>query len=119
MKRFGAAGIQPMSLAYSARWALRMRCLLLQLSMRPARPPQVTLAKPLGVKFARGNDGGAYVVRSDPKLGNTDSRVRRLAGAAACLAGGPWLLGTESKLGSYWYGDICCYTGTACMDRPA
>lgn len=42
---------------------------------RPA-PRQVTLAKPLGVKFARGNDGGAYVVRSDPKLGNTDSRVR-------------------------------------------
>ncbi|KAI7844917.1 hypothetical protein COHA_001565 [Chlorella ohadii] len=36
---------------------------------------EVYLDKPLGVKFARGNDGGAYVVRSDPKLGNTDSKI--------------------------------------------
>lgn len=32
---------------------------------------EVYLSKPLGVKFARGNDGGAYVTVSDPKLGNT------------------------------------------------
>ena len=36
---------------------------------------QVTLAKPLGVRFARGNDGAAYVVRTDAKLGSTDSQI--------------------------------------------
>lgn len=35
----------------------------------------VYLTKPLGVKFARGNDGGAYVARSDPTLGNTSSEI--------------------------------------------
>ena len=41
------------------------------------QPPglQVYLSKPLGIKFARGNDGGAYVSRSDPLLGNTDPRI--------------------------------------------
>ena len=38
--------------------------------------PQVELAKPLGLRFARGSDGGAYVARSDPNLGNTDSNVQ-------------------------------------------
>ena len=37
---------------------------------------QVELAKPLGLRFARGSDGGAYVARSDPNLGNTDSNVQ-------------------------------------------
>jgi hypothetical protein len=37
--------------------------------------PQVDLPKPLGLRFARGNDGGAYVVANDPKLGNTDPRI--------------------------------------------
>lgn len=35
----------------------------------------VYLAKPLGVKFARGNDGAAYVTVSDPKLGSTSSEI--------------------------------------------
>jgi hypothetical protein len=37
---------------------------------------EVDLPKPLGLKFARGNDGGAYVVANDPKLGNTDPRIQ-------------------------------------------
>lgn len=37
---------------------------------------QVDLAKPLGLKFARGNDGGAYVLKNDPSLGNTDPRIQ-------------------------------------------
>eukprot|EP00887_Chlorella_sp_A99_P002542 scaffold6.g2542.t1 len=34
------------------------------------------LSKPLGVKFGRGKDGGAYVTRSDAQLGNTDPRIK-------------------------------------------
>ena len=37
---------------------------------------QVELVKPLGIRFARGSDGGAYVTRSDPNLGNTDTMVQ-------------------------------------------
>lgn len=37
---------------------------------------EVFLQKPLGIKFARGNDGGAYVIRTDPTLGNTDPNVQ-------------------------------------------
>lgn len=37
---------------------------------------QVELVKPLGIRFARGSDGGAYVTRSDPNLGNTDKMVQ-------------------------------------------
>jgi hypothetical protein len=37
---------------------------------------EVDLPKPLGLKFARGNDGGAYVVTNDPQLGNTDARIQ-------------------------------------------
>ena len=37
---------------------------------------QLDLPKPLGLKFARGADGGAYVVTNDPALGNTDARVQ-------------------------------------------
>lgn len=51
---------------------------------------QIDLPKPLGLKFARGNDGGAYVVVNDPKLGNTDPRVqvrdKKHAALAACAA---------------------------------
>jgi len=32
--------------------------------------------KPLGIRFARGSDGGAYVTRSDPRLGSTDENVQ-------------------------------------------
>ena len=47
----------------------------------PPPPPSVTLTqvylnKPLGVKFARGNDGGAYVVRTDATLGNTTADIQ-------------------------------------------
>lgn len=54
---------------------------------------EVTLAKPLGVKFARGNDGGAYVVRSDPKLGNTDARIEagdKVVKVSASFGGDVW-----------------------------
>ena len=39
-------------------------------------PPQVDLAKPIGVKFGRGNDGGAYVTAVDAKLGNIDPQIK-------------------------------------------
>lgn len=29
----------------------------------------------MGIRFARGNDGAAYVLKSDPRTGNTDDRV--------------------------------------------
>ncbi|KAG2495631.1 hypothetical protein HYH03_006231 [Edaphochlamys debaryana] len=37
---------------------------------------ELDLPKPLGFKFARGNDGGAYVIEVNPKLGNIDARVQ-------------------------------------------
>eukprot|EP00878_Enallax_costatus_P002097 GHUV01002264.1.p1 GENE.GHUV01002264.1~~GHUV01002264.1.p1 ORF type:complete len:315 (+),score=99.41 GHUV01002264.1:43-987(+) len=37
---------------------------------------EVDLPKPLGLKFARGNDGGAYIVKNDPNVGNTDPRIQ-------------------------------------------
>ena len=36
---------------------------------------EVFLQKPLGIRFARGADGEAYVARSDPALGATEPRV--------------------------------------------
>lgn len=36
---------------------------------------EIVLDKPLGLRFTRGNDGGAYVAKNDPKLGSTDSRL--------------------------------------------
>ncbi|GFH24842.1 uncharacterized protein HaLaN_22708 [Haematococcus lacustris] len=57
-------------------------CIWLPLSTAPplcrarTRYWLLDLQKPLGLKFARGNDGGAYVVVNDPKLGNTDPRVQ-------------------------------------------
>ena len=36
---------------------------------------EVYLQKPLGVKFARGNDGGAYVLASNAAMGNTSSEI--------------------------------------------
>lgn len=41
---------------------------------------KVDLPKPLGLRFARGSDGGAYIVANDPKLGNTDPRIQVRAG---------------------------------------
>jgi len=37
---------------------------------------EVRLDKPLGLRFARGNDSGAYVIVNDPRLGNTDERIQ-------------------------------------------
>ncbi|EFJ43470.1 hypothetical protein VOLCADRAFT_76718 [Volvox carteri f. nagariensis] len=37
---------------------------------------ELDLPKPLGFKFARGNDGGAYIIDVNPKLGNVDARVQ-------------------------------------------
>lgn len=37
---------------------------------------QLDLPKPLGFKFARGNDGGAYIIEVNPKAGNIDARVQ-------------------------------------------
>lgn len=59
------------------------------------RPPriQVNLAKPLGVKFKRGNDGAAYVSISDPRLGNTDPRIKpgdRVVNVSASFGGDVW-----------------------------
>lgn len=50
---------------YPALWCLRWTSLHAQL----------TLQKPLGIRFTRGGDGGAYVVRSDSKIGSTDPQV--------------------------------------------
>ncbi len=36
---------------------------------------EVYLDKPLGVRWARGKDGAAYVSRTDPSLGNTDPAI--------------------------------------------
>ncbi|PNH12408.1 hypothetical protein TSOC_000635 [Tetrabaena socialis] len=36
---------------------------------------ELDLPKPLGFKFARGNDGGAYVIETNAKNGNIDPRV--------------------------------------------
>jgi hypothetical protein len=42
----------------------------------PRTPAQFDLEKPLGYKYARGNDGRAYIVAVDPNLGNVDPRVQ-------------------------------------------
>ena len=36
----------------------------------------MNLPKPLGLKYGRGNDGGAYIIESSAKLGNTDPRIQ-------------------------------------------
>lgn len=46
------------------------------------------LPKPLGLKFARGNDGGAYVVENNPAVGNTDPRIQVRAFAEGTLTFG-------------------------------
>ncbi|CAL5219294.1 g1100 [Coccomyxa viridis] len=54
---------------------------------------EVTLAKPLGVRFTRGGDGGAYVVRSDPKIGNTDPQLEvgdKIVGVSASFGTDIW-----------------------------
>lgn len=68
---------------------------------------QVTLAKPLGVRFSRGNDGGAYVVRTDAKLGNIDSQIEvRLALLAAAVT--PiWKSGTQIRLPRMHAATLC------------
>lgn len=37
---------------------------------------EVELTKPLGLRYTRGSDGGAYIMNSDPNLGNTDDRIQ-------------------------------------------
>lgn len=37
---------------------------------------EVTLQKPLGVRFGKGNDGGAYVLDNNPQAGYTDDRIQ-------------------------------------------
>lgn len=54
-------------------------------------PQQVYLDKPLGVKFGRGRDGGAYIARTDPKLGNTNSAIEagdKVVKVSASFGGG-------------------------------
>ncbi|KAL6779838.1 TEF30 [Auxenochlorella protothecoides x Auxenochlorella symbiontica] len=54
---------------------------------------EVNLAKPLGVKFKRGNDGAAYVSITDPRLGNTDPRIKpgdRVVAVSASFGGDVW-----------------------------
>lgn len=51
------------------------------------------LEKPLGIKFGRGNDGGAYVITVDPNIGNVDERVQ------VCF---------ESGQAAAWVGLPCC-----------
>ncbi|KAL4854760.1 hypothetical protein ACK3TF_004676 [Chlorella vulgaris] len=54
---------------------------------------EVYLSKPLGVKFARGNDGGAYVSRTDPKLGNTEASIQagdKVVKVSASFGGDVW-----------------------------
>lgn len=53
----------------------------------------VYLTKPLGVKFARGNDGGAYVVASNPQLGNTSDQITpgdKVVKVSASFGGDVW-----------------------------
>ncbi|EIE25445.1 hypothetical protein COCSUDRAFT_13402 [Coccomyxa subellipsoidea C-169] len=54
---------------------------------------QVFLPKPLGVRFTRGNDGGAYVVRTDAKLGSSDSQIEvgdKIVAVSASFGGDVW-----------------------------
>ncbi len=37
---------------------------------------QVYLDKPLGLRFARGNDGGAYIIGINSRIGNVDDRIQ-------------------------------------------
>jgi len=56
---------------------------------------ELDLPKPLGLRFARGNDGGAYVVNNDPKMGNTDPRIQV---CVLCAPGGlPSTSGSSGK----------------------
>ncbi len=36
---------------------------------------ELYLDKPIGIKFGRGNDGGVYVTKADPRLGNISDAV--------------------------------------------
>jgi tetratricopeptide (TPR) repeat protein len=54
---------------------------------------EVFLDKPLGVKFARGNDGGAYVIASNPAMGNTSSDITpgdKVIKVSASFGGDVW-----------------------------
>lgn len=64
----------------------------------PAVPGQeefyeVYLDKPLGVKFGRGRDGGAYITVTDAKLGNTSSEITpgdKVVKVSASFGGDVW-----------------------------
>ena len=52
---------------------------------------EVELDKPIGLKFGRGNDGGAYVTTVDENMGNVDDRImvrRQVLGQQQGLSGG-------------------------------
>ncbi|BDA41945.1 Protein MET1, chloroplastic [Coccomyxa sp. Obi] len=54
---------------------------------------EVSLPKPLGVRFTRGNDGSAYVVRTDAKLGSTDEQIEvgdKIVAVSASFGGDVW-----------------------------
>ena len=54
---------------------------------------EVYLSKPIGVKFARGNDGGAYVALSDSKIGNTSPEITpgdKVVKVSASFGGDVW-----------------------------
>jgi hypothetical protein len=55
-----------------------------------APPVQVELEKPLGMKFARGADGGAYIIKNEPTLGNTDPRIQVGGRWCGCGCGCGW-----------------------------
>eukprot|EP01023_Acetabularia_acetabulum_P018232 TRINITY_DN1920_c0_g1_i1.p1 TRINITY_DN1920_c0_g1~~TRINITY_DN1920_c0_g1_i1.p1 ORF type:complete len:361 (-),score=69.46 TRINITY_DN1920_c0_g1_i1:182-1171(-) len=54
---------------------------------------EVTIPKPLGLRFDRGNDGGAYIVKSDEQLGNTDPEIQvgdKLVSVSASFGSDVW-----------------------------
>ncbi|KAK9803594.1 hypothetical protein WJX72_003213 [[Myrmecia] bisecta] len=71
-----------LSTRQAARTRLQLQCTAeASTEVKPAAATQdeyyeVFLSKPLGVKFARGNDGAAYIKATDPRVGNTDERIQ-------------------------------------------
>lgn len=54
---------------------------------------EVYLDKPIGVKFARGNDGAAYIARVDAKAGNIDAQITpgdKVVKVSASFGGDVW-----------------------------
>lgn len=66
------------SIQKASRAAVRVHAQ--QVSTQPATQQEeyieLDVPKPLGLKFARGNDGGAYIIENNPAAGNTDPRIQ-------------------------------------------